>query len=118
MEGLITNGQAQISGNFTETSANDLATSLKFGALPISFSDEVQSSTIGPSLAGNQLSAGLTAGLFGLLLVMIYCLFYYRGLGLVVHCLAARGRWQSPTRWCCCSARPPTSPSPCPVSPV
>ena len=84
MEGLITNGQAQISGNFTETTANELATSLKFGALPISFSDEVQSSTIGPSLAGNQLSAGLTAGLVGLLLVMIYCLVYYRGLGLVV----------------------------------
>ena len=84
MEGLITNGQAQISGNFTETSAKELATSLKFGALPITFSDEVQSSTIGPSLAGNQLTAGLTAGLVGLILVMLYCLVYYRGLGLVV----------------------------------
>ncbi len=39
---------------------------------------------IGPSLAGDQLSAGLLAGLIGLLLVMLYCLIYYRGLGLVV----------------------------------
>ena len=85
MDGLITNGQAQISGNFTEASANDLATSLKFGALPISFDDNsTQVQTIGPSLAGNQLSAGLTAGAIGLGLVLLYCLIYYRGLGLVV----------------------------------
>ena len=85
MDGLITNGQAQISGNFTETSANNLATSLKFGALPISFDDNsTQVQTIGPSLAGNQLSAGLTAGGIGLGLVLIYCLLYYRGLGIVV----------------------------------
>jgi preprotein translocase subunit SecD len=84
MEGLITNGEAQISGNFNETTATSLATSLKFGALPISFSDEAQIETIGPSLAGNQLSAGITAGLIGLALVMLYCLVYYRGLGLVV----------------------------------
>jgi preprotein translocase subunit SecD len=84
MEGLISNGEAQISGNFTEATATSLATSLKFGALPISFSDEAQIETIGPSLAGNQLQAGITAGLIGLALVMLYCLVYYRGLGLVV----------------------------------
>jgi preprotein translocase subunit SecD len=85
MDGLITNGQAQISGNFNDTTANNLATSLKFGALPISFDDKsTQTETIGPSLAGNQLSAGITAGLIGLALVMLYCLVYYRGLGLVV----------------------------------
>jgi preprotein translocase subunit SecD len=84
MNGRITNGQAEISGNFTEASAGSLATSLKFGALPISFQDDVSSETIGPSLAGDQLSAGLWAGGFGLGLVMLYCLLYYRGLGLVV----------------------------------
>ena len=36
-ESVITNGTAQISGNFTESSAKSLATSLKYGALPISF---------------------------------------------------------------------------------
>lgn len=81
----ITTGQAEISGNFTKTSAKSLATSLKFGALPISFADDGTSvDQIGASLAGNQLSAGITAGIVGLLLVMIYCLFYYRGLGVVV----------------------------------
>jgi preprotein translocase subunit SecD len=35
-------------------------------------------------LAGNQLAAGIYAGIIGLAIVMIYCLIYYRGLGLVV----------------------------------
>ena len=85
MDGLITNGQAQISGNFTEASAGALATSLKYGSLPISFADDATTvEEIGPTLAGNQLAAGITAGLIGLGLVMIYCLLYYRGLGIVV----------------------------------
>ena len=81
--GRIPDGSAQISGNFSETEAESLSTSLKFGALPISF-EEPSSDTIGPSLAGDQLRAGLTAGGIGLALVMLYCLLYYRGLGLVV----------------------------------
>ncbi len=68
----IPDGSAQITGDFTENEAKDLATSLKFGSLPISFESQVE--TIGPSLAGDQLSAGLTAGAFGLGLVLIYCL--------------------------------------------
>jgi preprotein translocase subunit SecD len=85
MNGLITNGEAQIEGDFTQAEATSLATSLKFGALPIAFDDQsTQTEIVGPSLAGNQLSAGLVAGAFGLGLVMIYCLLYYRGLGLVV----------------------------------
>lgn len=84
MDGVILDGNAQISGDFTETSANSLATSLRYGSLPIEFEDDVSVETIGPSLAGDQLSAGLWAGGLGLALVMIYCLLYYRGLGLVV----------------------------------
>jgi len=77
-------GGAQISGSFTEAQAKSLSTSLKFGALPISFDRNPTVETVGPSLAGDQLSAGVTAGIVGLLLVMLYCLVYYRGLGLVV----------------------------------
>jgi preprotein translocase subunit SecD len=77
-------GGAQISGTFTEAQAKSLSTSLKFGALPISFDRNPTVETVGPSLAGDQLSAGITAGIVGLLLVMLYCLVYYRGLGLVV----------------------------------
>jgi preprotein translocase subunit SecD len=84
MEGLITDGRASITGNFKEQEAQDLATSLKFGALPVAFEKDPKNDTIGPSLAGNQLTAGIWAGVIGLLLVMLYCLLYYRGLGLVV----------------------------------
>ena len=84
MNGLINDGNAQITGQFTEAEARSLATSLKYGALPVSFESDPPVELVGPSLAGNQLSAGITAGLAGLLLVMLYCLFYYRGLGLVV----------------------------------
>jgi preprotein translocase subunit SecD len=79
----IPNGQAQISGNFTQTEAQTLANSLKYGALPLKFKAPVVIDQ-GPTLASDQLSAGLLAGAFGLALVMLYCLFYYRGLGLVV----------------------------------
>jgi preprotein translocase subunit SecD len=83
VNGVIPNGQAQISGNFTQTEAQSLANSLKYGALPLKFDVPVET-VEGPTLAADQLSAGLLAGAIGLALVLIYCLLYYRGLGLVV----------------------------------
>lgn len=79
----ITDGNAQISGSFTAGSARSLANSLKYGALPLKFEVPVVTEE-GPTLAGDQLSAGLWAGAIGLLIVMLYCLLYYRGLGIVV----------------------------------
>ncbi|MFT4009148.1 MAG: protein translocase subunit SecD [Nocardioidaceae bacterium] len=81
--GAITGGSAQISGNFTEDSARSLATSLNYGSLPLQF-EVGETSNEGPTLASDQLTAGLWAGGIGLLVVMLYCLLYYRGLGLVV----------------------------------
>jgi preprotein translocase subunit SecD len=81
--GVIPNGQAEITGNFTATSAKSLATSLKYGALPLRFQVPVVTEE-GPTLAADQLSAGLIAGGVGLALVLIYCMLYYRGLGVVV----------------------------------
>jgi preprotein translocase subunit SecD len=80
----ILDGNAEITGTFSEAEARSLSTSLKYGALPIRFGDDPTVEVIGPSLAGSQLSAGVLAGIIGLLIVMIYCLLYYRGLGLVV----------------------------------
>jgi len=81
-QGIITGGNPQISGSFTQETATVLADQLKFGALPIGF--EVQSSeTISATLGTTQLSSGLIAGLIGLLLVVVYSLFQYRLLGLV-----------------------------------
>lgn len=79
----IAGGQAQIEGNFTEKSAADLASVLRYGALPLAF--EVSSvDTVSPTLGGEQLRAGLLAGAIGLTLVLLYGLFYYRGLGLIM----------------------------------
>ena len=80
--GAISGGQAMISGNFTMKTANDLANVLKYGALPISF-DQGDVSQVSASLAGNQLTAGLIAGAVGMVLVIGYLVFYYRGLSLV-----------------------------------
>jgi len=79
----IVDGNAQISGNFTAASAKSLANSLKYGALPLKF-EAPEVSEEGPTLAADQLTAGLWAGAIGLALVLIYCLLYYRGLGIVV----------------------------------
>ncbi|MCL2795378.1 MAG: protein translocase subunit SecD [Microbacteriaceae bacterium] len=82
MQGIITGNTSQISGNFTQASAQSLASQLKFGALPVSF--KVQSSnTISATLGSTQLLSGMIAGAIGLLLVFIYTLFQYRTLGFV-----------------------------------
>ena len=82
-QAVITNGVSSITGGFTATTAKELSNQLKFGALPLTFGVN-GSEEIGPSLAGTQLQAGLIAGAIGLVLVVLYCLFYYRGLGLVI----------------------------------
>ncbi|MFI7537787.1 protein translocase subunit SecD [Streptosporangium sp. NPDC049376] len=78
----ITGGRAQISGNFTQVTANELAGQLKFGALPLKFEkssiDEVSS-----TLGADQLRGGMIAGGIGLALVVVYSMLYYRGLGVV-----------------------------------
>jgi preprotein translocase subunit SecD len=78
----IPSGNAQITGSFTQTEAADLANVLKYGALPLAF-DRGEVQQISPTLGADQLEAGLLAGALGLLLVLIYSLLYYRGLGLV-----------------------------------
>jgi preprotein translocase subunit SecD len=79
---VITNGEATISGNFTQDEARDLANVLKFGALPLTF-DPGEVQEVSATLGGEQLRAGLIAGAIGLALVVMYSLIYYRGLGLV-----------------------------------
>lgn len=78
----ILGGSAVISGSFTADEARALAQVLKYGALPVSLDvDEVQQ--ISPTLGADQLRAGLIAGGFGLLLVIVYLLLYYRALGAI-----------------------------------
>lgn len=78
----ILGGRAQIEGSFSQKTATDLANVLKYGALPVTL-NIAEVTTLSPTLGQDQLDAGLLAGLIGLVLVVVYLLLYYRGLGLV-----------------------------------
>lgn len=81
-QAVITNGSAQITGSFDKDTSKVLADQLKYGSLPIGF--EVQSQeNISATLGQDQLTSGLLAGLIGLILVVIYSAFQYRGLAIV-----------------------------------
>ncbi|MCW2810362.1 MAG: hypothetical protein JWP61_820 [Friedmanniella sp.] len=79
----IPGGQAEISGSFNQKSATELANVLKYGALPLAF-EVSEVNNVSATLGGEQLHAGIIAGLVGLALVVVFCFLYYRGLGLVV----------------------------------
>jgi preprotein translocase subunit SecD len=85
IQGAIT-GQTQITGGgqggFSSSEAKSLADVLKYGSLPLSF-DSSEAETVSATLGLASLRAGLIAGAIGLLLVFVYCLFYYRMLGLL-----------------------------------
>jgi len=76
------NGTTTISGAFDQESSTELANSLKYGALPLTFTQST-AETVSGLLAADQLRAGLIAGGIGILLVFVYAMFYYRLLGLV-----------------------------------
>jgi len=78
----INGGTAQITGNFTQEAANNLANVLKYGALPLAF-DQGEVLQVSPTLGADQLHAGLLAGLLGFLLFFLYSFIYYKGLGIV-----------------------------------
>lgn len=78
----ILGGTAQINGNFSNQQAKDLANVLKYGALPVNL-EIAEITSVSPTLGADQLQAGLIAGALGLLLVVIYLMFYYRALGIV-----------------------------------
>ncbi len=71
----------EISGNFTKQTADDLALTLRSGALPapIQYQEE---RTVGPSLGADSIRSGVTASLVGLVLVVLFMVFYYKGSGL------------------------------------
>jgi preprotein translocase subunit SecD len=75
-------GPTQISGSFTQAEAQDLAAVLRYGSLPLSFAAS-EAQTVSATLGLASLEAGLIAGGIGLALVFVYCLFYYRVLGVL-----------------------------------
>lgn len=79
----IPGGRASIEGSFNQQSATELANVLKYGALPLAF-DVSSVDTVSAKLGGEQLDAGIIAGVIGLILVIAYSVIYYRALALVV----------------------------------
>jgi preprotein translocase subunit SecD len=82
VQSAITGGSGEITGNFSEAEAKDLATQLNAGALPVELTRQ-SVRTVSPTLGDESLHQGIIAGLAGLLLLFVYLLFYYRLLGVV-----------------------------------
>ncbi len=80
----ILGGSAQISGSFTHEDASDLAIVLRVGALPAPV-DIIQNMTVGASLGQDSINKGLTSGVVGAILVIVFMLMYYRLSGVIAN---------------------------------
>ncbi len=73
--------QGRITGSFSPQETQDLALTLRSGALPagIKYLQEV---TVGPSLGADSIRQGVRAAIIGMVAVMVFMLFYYRAAGI------------------------------------
>jgi preprotein translocase subunit SecD len=78
----ITDGQGQISGNFTQETAQTLAVQLRSGALPIPIK-VVQSRTVGATLGEESIRKSVLAGIIGMVVVVLFMGFNYRMPGVI-----------------------------------
>ncbi len=80
----IMGGKAQITGDFTYEEASDLAIILRVGALPAPVSI-IQNLTVGASLGHDSIEKGLTSGLLGAVLVVLFMIVYYKLSGVIAN---------------------------------
>ncbi len=73
----IAGGNAQISGAFTQTSANDLATGINSGSLPVDLV-ALDVTQVSATLGAQAVKLSLAAGLLGLSIVVVFMILYYR----------------------------------------
>lgn len=78
----IKDGKAQISGGFTSQEAKTLVRDINYGALPLPI-ELISTQSIGASIGAETLNKGVKAALYGLLMVMLFLIFWYRLPGLV-----------------------------------
>ncbi|MCX5801382.1 MAG: protein translocase subunit SecD [Candidatus Eisenbacteria bacterium] len=78
----IPRGEASITGSFTDEEAKDLRIVLRSGALPAALT-MIEERTVGPSLGQDSIAKGITAGLVGTLLVVVFMCTYYRLSGIL-----------------------------------
>lgn len=84
VNGEITGGHSQISGDFTIAEAKDLANILQAGRLPAP-AQIVQEAVVGPSLGQESINAGMTSFILAFVLVLLYMLFFYNTAGFVAN---------------------------------
>ena len=82
VNGEITGGSSQISGNFTVEEATDLTNVLKSGKLPAP-AKIIQEQVVGPSLGAKSIQAGMISFIIAFILVLVYMVFFYKGAGLI-----------------------------------
>jgi preprotein translocase subunit SecD len=71
----------EITGSFSPEEVTILSKMLRTGALPASL-NEIETRTVGASLGADSIRQGVTAAIVGVLVVMAFMLFYYRGSGI------------------------------------
>lgn len=82
VQSIISDGRVAITGNYSADEAKAFQTVLESGSLPVNF-EFSQSQVVGPTLGFDALTAGLIVVLIGLVIVMLYLLFFYKGLGII-----------------------------------
>lgn len=81
VNGEISGGQSQITGNFNVEEATDLTNVLKSGKLPAP-AKILQEQVVGPSLGAKSIKSGMISFIIAFLLVLLYMIFFYKGAGL------------------------------------
>jgi len=74
----ITGGKAQITGQFTPEEAKELVGRLNSGALPVDKMELLSTQTIGATLGGEATRDGVKAGIYGLAIVALFIILWYR----------------------------------------
>lgn len=82
VQSAITDGRVSITGGYSLEEAQALQTVLQSGSLPVSF-EYSQSQVVGPTLGQDALASGVLVAIIGIIIVMLYLLVFYRGLGLI-----------------------------------
>ena len=84
VQSAIKNGNSSISGGFTAREATDLANILNAGKLDVRI-NVIEEAVVGPSLGEESIQQGLISLLVGLILVLLFMVFYYNKSGFVAN---------------------------------
>jgi SecD/SecF fusion protein len=82
VQNAITNGSVAITGDYSVDQANQLRTILQSGSLPVTL-EVATSQVVGPTLGQDSLRAGVLVAIIGLIIVALYLLLFYKGIGLL-----------------------------------